>query len=329
MYQSRPSPFHASRRRPLVVGVGLLLALLLAVLPPRFTDPVRATVSAILAPAQSGLAAAGREGGDVLQQIQAQFVGMGEASRREIESQRLKEENQRLKMQLEAARDQVKLLAQQDSQQPSLLGARCVPTRILGLSAQAYLSRQQLLDTGESLGVELGATVLCPVPAVIDRGKNTGVEEGTVVLAGSCVWGKVTATGPHTSTVCPVTEPGYRDLVQLAAALPDGRTLRFGAQGILEGTGERLARLRMIETTEPVAVGDLVYSRAGQGFVDVPLLCGKVVRVERPQGAGHWEIWVEPAAAGTPTELVVVCPAVRGVEVARRQTEPQTVPHSE
>ena len=322
MYESRPSRFHASRRRPLVVGVGLLLALLLALLPPRFADPARATVSAILAPAQSGLAAARREGGDVLRQIHAQFAGMEEASRREIESQRLKEENQRLKVQLEAAQDQVRLLAQHDAQQPALLGARCIPARILGVSAQAYLSRHRLLDTGDCRGVEPGATVLCSGAPVIDRGKTTGVEEGTVVLAGSCVWGKITAAGPHTSTVCPVTEPGYRDLVQLAAASPDGRSLRFGAQGILEGTGEPLARLRMIDTTEPVAVGDLVYSRAGQGFVDVPLLCGKVVRVERPQGAGHWEIWVEPAAAGTPTELVIVCPAVQAVEVARRQTVP-------
>lgn len=329
MYRSRPSRFHASRQRLLLVGVGLILGVLLALLPPKVSDPARAPVSTILTPAQRGLAAAGREGDHLLQRIHAQFAGMEEVADREIESQRLIEENQRLKAELQAARDQVRLLARRDPQYPSLLTAKCIPAQILGTPAQVYLARHHLLDAGRSHGVETGASVIRPGQPLVDRGQYAGVEEGTVVLAGSCVWGKITATGPHTSTVCPVNEPGYRDLVQLAVASADGNTLRFGAKGILEGTGEPLARLRMIETTEPVAVGDLVVSTAGQGFVEVPLLCGRVVRVERPHGAGHWDIWVAPAADDTPNDLAILCPAVQAVEVAQRQTEPQTVPSSE
>jgi hypothetical protein len=94
-----------------------------------------------------------------------------------------------------------------------------------------------------------------------------------------------------------VTEPGYRDLVRLGES---------GPQGVLEGTGEPLARVRLVEVTEPVAMGDGVYSTAGKGFLPEPLLYGRVVRVERPVGAAHWEIWMEPAADPHQTEEVAV-----------------------
>ncbi len=329
MYRSRPIQSHASRRRPLLVGGGLLLAVILALLPPKLADLARSPITAGLAPAQRGLAGVGRVGDRVLVQVRAQFTDIEATARREVDRQRLAEENRRLKTELQAARDQLRLLAHDDSRGPSLLTVKCIPTRILGLSAQAYLARHHLLDAGRSQGVEAGAPVLRPATPLVDRGHQAGVENGNVVLAGSCVWGKIASTGPHTSNVCPMTEPGYRDLVRLAATSPDGRSLRFGAKGILEGTGEPLARLRMIETTEPVAEGDLVYSMAGQGFVEVPLLCGHVVRVERPHGAGHWDIWVAPAAQETPENLAILCPTAPTIEVAGRPGDPQTTSRPE
>jgi cell shape-determining protein MreC len=275
-------------------------------------------MAAALVPAQRGLVAVRRAGGNAIAGVRAQFTDAETVARREAESRQLAEENQRLKAELQAARDQVRLLAQRDSQDPSLLAAKCIPARILGTPAQAYLARHHLLDAGRASGVETDALVLQPATPLVDRGTQAGVADGNVVLAGSCVWGKIVSAGLHTSTVCPVTEPGFRDLVRLAATAPDGRTLRFGAKGILEGTGESLARLRMIETTEPVAEGDLVYSLAGQGFVETPLLCGRIVRVEAPLGAGHWEIWVAPAIDAAPDELAILCPTADTVDLARR-----------
>lgn len=329
MYGSNPTPSFASRRRPLLVAGGLVLAVILALLPPNLADMARMPITTALAPAQRGLAAVRRVGNNARTRVLAQFTSAETTANRELENQRLLQENRRLKADLQAVRDQLRMLAHRDSPGPSLLAAECIPVRILGAPAQAYLVRHHLLDAGRVRGVETDALVLRLASPLIDRGVHAGVEEGNVVLAGSCVWGKIASTGPHTSTVRPMTEPGYRDLVRLAAMSPDGQTLRFGSKGILEGTGESLARLRMIETTEPVAEGDLVYSMAGQGFVDVPLLCGRVVRVERPHGAGYWDIWVAPASDETPDDLAVLCPKAHAIELARLQAESEATPGSE
>ena len=63
----------------------------------------------------------------------------------------------------------------------------------------------------------------------------------------------------------------------------------------MEGTGEPLARVRLVAVTEPVSVGDPIYSSAGEGVVTSPLLCGRIVRLEQPVGAAYWEIWMQPA----------------------------------
>ena len=97
-----------------------------------------------------------------------------------------------------------------------------------------------------------------------------------------------------------------RDVVRLAAATPSGAAPRLGSEGVLEGTGEPLARVRLIPVTEPVEVGDEVYTGAAAGVLARPLLYGRVVRVERPIGAAHWEIWMEPAVDGRPERVAVL-----------------------
>lgn len=328
MHRSRPIQSVAARRRLPLVATGLIVAAVLAVLPGRLADAVKAPIAAGLAPAQRGLAVVRRAGSDGLVRVHAQLGGAQAAAQREAENHRLAEENRQLKAELQAARDQVRLLAGEPAN-PPLLTAECISARVLGAAAQSYLARNQLLDVGHWQGVERGDTVLRPATPLVDRGMSAGVDSGNLVLAGSCVWGKVAWVGSHTSTVCPMTEPGYRDLVRLATPAGQGRSLRLGAKGMLEGTGEALARLRMIETTEPVAEGDLVVSMAGQGFVDMPLVCGKVVRVESPHGAGHWEIWVAPAAGEMPDTVAILRPGAEPLELVRRQDRPAASTNSE
>ena len=84
---------------------------------------------------------------------------------------------------------------------------------------------------------------------------------------------------------------------------------------------QRLARIRAIDVTEPVAEGDLVFSASLAGVVDEPLLYGRVVRVERPAEASSWEIWMEPAVpAAGPSEVLVLCTEVNPLRLADRQT---------
>ena len=98
----------------------------------------------------------------------------------------------------------------------------------------------------------------------------------------------------HVSSVRRANAAGYRDLVQLAR--PNGDRLLAGPQGVLEGTGESLCRIKLIQTTESVSEGDLVLATGGEALLDAPLVYGRVVRIENRPGTRHWEIWMEPAA---------------------------------
>jgi len=217
----------------------------------------------------------------------------------EAERDRLAEENRRLAAELAVAESQPSRGKQEPDQGHArrLLNARCVKARVLGQLARTFLGRQHLVDAGSQSGVLPDALVIDAPPGLIDQGGEVGVNAGQLVLDEGRVWGKVVRVGRLTSVVRTLTEPGYRDLVCLGES---------GPQGILEGTGEPLARVRLVEVTEPVAVGDPVYSTAGKGFLAEPLLCGRIVRLDRPVGAAHWEIWMQPAVDPHRTDEVAV-----------------------
>jgi cell shape-determining protein MreC len=185
-----------------------------------------------------------------------------------------------------------------------LLISQLIPANVLGQQAKAFLKAHDLLDVGRAQGAApdalvldsaLGATTGLP-STVLDQGRDTSVQTGRLVLAGSRVWGKVAEVGPHTCTVRRITDSNYRDLVQLAT--PQNGRLQFSARGVLVGTGQRLCKIELVENTEPVAVGDLVFT-IDDGVLPSPLLYGKVVQLDRKPGDAHWQIWVEPAIKTT------------------------------
>ena len=63
----------------------------------------------------------------------------------------------------------------------------------------------------------------------------------------------------------------------------------------MEGQGEKLCRLRYVPGTEPVEVGDEVYTGDQTGTQTYPMYYGRVVRAELNPGDQEWDIWVEPA----------------------------------
>jgi hypothetical protein len=126
----------------------------------------------------------------------------------------------------------------------------------------------------------------------LDQGSNVGLNVDDLALAGRSIAGKLVDVGSQTATMQRLTEPGYRDLVLLARTTGD--RLRIGPKGVLEGTGEKLCRISMIEITEPVSPGDLVLAAAA-GAGDLPGVYGRITRAERQPGDAHWRIWMAPA----------------------------------
>jgi rod shape-determining protein MreC len=206
---------------------------------------------------------------------------------------------------------------------PPLLVAQSISARVLGQQAQLFLPPRDLLDAGQTKGIKTHALVIddnrasadaAGVP-LLDEGRDGSIQQGRLVLAGSRVWGKIAETGPHTSTVQRVTDQGYRDVVQIARR-QDGH-LHFAARGMLVGEGQGLCKIETLQVTQPVTVGDLVFT-ADDGALDVPLLYGSVARVERKAGATQWEIWMQPAveANSLPTQVAVLTMELNPARIA-------------
>jgi cell shape-determining protein MreC len=285
------------------LGLAIAAALVLMLLPTRWTDLLRGGACTVLRPGQIGAAAVREYGRQTAATVQSHFQSAERLGEVEVELERLRDENRRLTAELASAHALPPKAAEEDAQR--LLVAHCVPARVLGRQARAFLARQHLLDVGAAAGVDRDDLVV-DRPALLDRGSDAELKPGQLVLSGGRIWGKVAQLGPYTCAVRGVTDAGYRDLVRLLSPgqSPDGP--QRPVQGMLEGTGEPLARIRMIEITEPVAEGDLVYTASGKGVLPAPLLYGRVVRVERPAGAAHWEIWMQPAVPPDAPQRVTV-----------------------
>ena len=239
----------------------------------------------------------------------------------EADRRRLEEENRRLATELALLRSRT-ARAERPASDDRLLAAGCVPARVLGRQARDFLVSEGILDIGSRDGVRKGAMVIGAPKSLLDQGANRRLESEELVLAQGRVWGKIVEVGPQTSTVRTPCEPGFRDLVRLGVPSADGRTPRLGPQGLLEGTGEPLARVQGVDVTEPVAVGDAVYTASGQGVLPQPLLYGFVVRVQRPVGAAHWDIWMKPALDSEPESVVVLRTQINPARVIRSADQP-------
>jgi len=191
----------------------------------------------------------------------------------------------------------------QPSPPAPLVDAQLIEARLLGWQARAALVRAGLIDAGTAAGVRSDDLVLAAADPLLDQGAESGVAPGQVVLAGRSVWGKVCDVGTHTSTVRGVTDPAYRDLVQILH-VEQGRLIPSHAQGVLEGTGDALCRVRHVPQDVAVAPGDFVVAASPRGAAD-GLWYGTVTRAE--PGLAGWELWVQPAAPrGEPARVAVV-----------------------
>jgi cell shape-determining protein MreC len=315
---SNPTRLLEHFTRPVaILGAALAVAVVLLLLPMRCTAPIKGAVQAALGPGRRVAVAVRRQAGRVTAWAKGHFHTAAQLAEAQEELRRLESENRRLADELtDAASRPAAELA--DTARPAddddlqrLLRVRCIGARVLGHQARAFLQRQALLDVGTAAGVQPDSLVVGGVPgALIDRGSDAELLPDRLVLSGARVWGKIVEVGRYTSAVRTVTEPGYRDLVRLGV---HGNRVhgnrRAGPEGILEGTGRPLVRIRLVDVTEPVAVGDPVWTASGKGFVPKPLLYGRVVRLERPVGAAHWDIWMQPAVTPDEVEEVVVLQA--------------------
>lgn len=301
------------RAGSLPLASALIAAVVLMLLPERATAPLKHAMTSLLAPGQKLAVGARQWAARRIELFQSHLASAEEqlAAAEEIAELR------RRKAELEAAL--AIALAHEPSPTTSgktrasagpLVRADLVRARVLGPQARSFLARLELLDAGSNQRLQPGVPVfsagsqIADVTPFLDQGRNAGLDVDDLALAGRSIVGKLIDVGSQTATMQRLTEPSYRDLVQLAR--PNDERLQLGAKGVLEGTGEKLCRVSMIEITEPVSPGDLVLAAAA-GTGDLPGIYGRVTRAERRPGDAHWQIWMAPAAgAEMPGEVDIL-----------------------
>lgn len=216
-----------------------------------------------------------------------------------------------------------------------LIEADWVALRVLGRQARWRLPDRDLLAAGSAIGVAPHdlvtvtdeATLNLQEPRWLAGGEDRQMLPGLLALHDAAIFGRIVEVGPNTSTVERVTDPGYRDLVRIryadSAASANGAIVRPGPQGVLEGTGEALCRVRMVPAGEPISVGDRVESAGYEGLLADPLAYGVIVKAECAADAAHWELWMAPAAYRERPRLVHVLRTRTAPEHLAGQLDPQ------
>lgn len=286
----------------LLAGSGLLFV------PVDAVRPIRVLIRDALAPGQKMLNAVCRQGRawvDTLPSVNHQAGRVSELEA-ELRSQRLA--NRQLEIQAARLNERLQKLFQQQGWGPALTARsalivpRLVSARVLGEDSAALWRGNKLLGAGGREGIAESALVLDDTRLLIDQGDDARLAPGDAVYAGRIVIGKIAEVGRFSSTLRMVTDAGYSGRARLARRTSQG--LVFGAEGTLTGDGSDLCRLKHI--SDPVNVGDEVFSGGPDGSVPMPMYYGKVVRTELEPGAQEWSIWVKPAAVDERLETVLI-----------------------
>ena len=283
---------------PRALAAAWIVAVILAGLPQSWLAPMQGWTLGVLRPGQRVASVVLDFGRQLNARVASHFGNAAELAAARAEVERLTAENRLLAERAGAYERRVAAAeARRPTAERALLTLGGIEARVLGQQARGYLIRRELLDAGSLDGVEPGALVLHGA-AILDRGEGQGVRSGQLVLDAGRVWGMVVRTGPNTAVVRTLTGPGFRDVVRLRSAR--------GPEGILEGAGEPLCRIRMVDIREPVEPGDEVLAASLAGLDAPPPRYGVIERVEQPVGAAHWDIWMRPALTGPPPESVIV-----------------------
>ncbi|MCE9544982.1 MAG: hypothetical protein K8T25_05610 [Planctomycetia bacterium] len=297
---------------------GLVAAVALWFLPPRWTGPLKQSAAGALSPGQrvvwqtaDSVRGWTRRAGVKLPTITFADSTESKAARQAAENPADKAAEQALRVRLQQLEAEVTWLrnaARQNAPQGGagepLLAGQLIPARVLGVQARQFLAARNILDVGSKKGAEEGNVVLSIAgnnaegvgrePALLDVGGDAQAMPGRLVLAGRGIVGKLREVGRSTSTVERVTDAGFRDQVRLVHQ-EDGQLVP-GPRGTLVGNGSALCRIQHVSSSQPVAAGDVVYAAACEGVVAAPPRYGTVVRVQQVPGTPDWDIWVRPAA---------------------------------
>jgi rod shape-determining protein MreC len=118
----------------------------------------------------------------------------------------------------------------------------------------------------------------------INRGKEDGVAKDQFVLADNSIIGRISAVSSRTAQVRLFTDPASKIPVTIA---------KLNIKRVMQGSGGGTARILNLQIE--VKKGDEVLALKQPGFLDVPMIIGRVTECKRDeQNPMVWDVTVEP-----------------------------------
>ena len=130
---------------------------------------------------------------------------------------------------------------------------------------------------------------------IVNLGTMSGIAPNQPVITGEGIAGRVIASNILVSEVELIIDP----LASAGALLEDSRQ-----QCVVRGTGTSLLSLDFVSVSEPVRIGEIVYTSGTDGIYPKDLPIGKIV--SKKTGRVYQEIEVEPFTDFTRLEEVLV-----------------------
>lgn len=115
----------------------------------------------------------------------------------------------------------------------------------------------------------------------INRGKEDGLEKNLFVLADNSIIGTVSEVDTHTARIRLFTDPAADTVVRIG-----------NSDMLMKGCGNNQAKVEMLKFS--LRKGDEIMASKRPGFLDTPMIIGKVVRCEHNDQPLLWDIVVEP-----------------------------------
>ena len=219
----------ASKRRSSSVWLLFLFSVILICLPSGVTQKTRLMAMSGFIPAQS----LSRWSLNLLSRV---HPSSGEAETLRVEVEFLRDQNQKLEREKK---------------------------RLSVLAEQALGMKQTVRDQNFRL---LAADVIFPTDSspwrkslTITLGTRDGIEKGMLVLYNNQVVGRIVETGPQTSRVQTVTDPGFRaGAVALPRSTPSGVTFSDRQGGVYEGTSGQYGLIKWFRDETLIENGAVV-----------------------------------------------------------------------
>lgn len=119
----------------------------------------------------------------------------------------------------------------------------------------------------------------------INRGKDDGIAKGQFVLGDNSIIGNISDVSLRTARLKLFTDPASRIAVRIG---------QLNIDRLMVGSGNNLAKIRLLSTKHKVAVGDKVLAQKNPGFLDAAMIIGVVAQCKKDdRNPSLWDITVK------------------------------------